>query len=223
MMKTNQAYIEFLADTGDTVLLDIIRAQKADKTHVEIDIVKLTCKSLNIEFNKQEFLNSCLATAQSRGLLKVKVPKQDLKAKPVAKPIPHDPQALYVPREEKPRPVPTPLPVPAPAVLAPVPAPIVPKPTEEPQPAKKPQQASPAASKTGLASLPDRLASMDDHTLLGCIRVFLTFPAAAKDVYITGVLMREWQEACWDEAFDRNLDDQLEDLESKVAQEKEAA
>lgn len=61
--------------------------------------------------------------------------------------------------------------------------------------------------------LAQRLVKMDDDLLLACISVFISFPASSTDMYLPGIKMKEWEEACWDEALARNLDDELEALE----------
>lgn len=71
-----------------------------------------------------------------------------------------------------------------------------------------------------------KLGSMDDDMLIAAIRVFCSIPAKKNDMFIEtkaeggtdeGLLMRTWEELCYDEALSRGLDEMLEQAEELAA------
>lgn len=73
----------------------------------------------------------------------------------------------------------------------------------------------------------DKLAAMDDDLLVAAIAVFCSIPAKKNDMFIEtkedggtaeGLLMRAWEDICYDEALSRGLDSMLEQTETIAAQ-----
>jgi len=112
MRTTNIAYLLFLGQAEDQLLLDIVSEKplsKEWKTHVKS--VEDACKALQIHHDQASFIIACKAEASSRGLLELDLPiRNDKKAVLVSAPVPVITQKPVTQKQAKPKPVLSPVP-----------------------------------------------------------------------------------------------------------------